>query len=118
MWWDGDGGKYGSHSFNARSEIWIAFSCGRAMLSGDRRCIIFNMPGDGYRDLLVMAMSEPGEDQFSHAWKLRDGPADELGVGPEWSYPNAVEHDGVLYVVYTTRKNGCVMTTCPDPSHP
>jgi hypothetical protein len=88
------------------------------MLSGDRRCIIFNMPGDGYRDLLVMAMSEPGEDQFSHAWKLRDGPADELGVGPEWSYPNAVEHDGVLYVVYTTRKNGCVMTTCPDPSHP
>ena len=80
------------------------------LLSTGARYIIFNMPTDGYRDLLVLAVGEPGERTFNRMWKLRDGDAPELGIGPEWSYPSATEHDGNLYIVYTSEKHHCVMT--------
>ena len=35
---------------------------------------------------------------------------------PEWSYPSAVEHEGALYVVYTSEKRHSVMTVIPIES--
>ena len=86
------------------------------VLSTGSRYVIFNMPTDGYRDLLVIAVSEPGERLFSRMWKLRDGPDEALGLAPEWSYPSATEHDGLLHVVYTSAKQSCAMTTVPVTS--
>lgn len=57
-------------------------------------------------------------------WKIRDGVSQTLKSGPEWSYPCAIEFDGKLYVVYTSEKHHCVLTTIPvkslafDPEQP
>jgi len=83
------------------------------ILSTGQRYVIANMPTSGYRDLLVVAASHPREPTFSSLWKLRDGYAENLGVGSEWSYPSAVEWDGFLYVVYTSEKRHCVMSAIP-----
>jgi BNR repeat-like domain len=86
--------------------------CG-GMLSTGQRYIIANMPTDGYRDLLVIATSRPRESVFSTMWKVRDGFAESLDAGPEWSYPSAIEWNGHLYIVYTSEKRHCVMTVIP-----
>jgi hypothetical protein len=63
--------------------------------------------------LLVIAVSRPGQAAMSKMWKLRDGPSQGLKAGPEWSYPCAIEFAGNLYVVYTSEKHHCVLTTVP-----
>ena len=75
--------------------------------------MLCNLPSNRYRDLLVIAVSRPGEKVFSKMWKLRDGDCQALKSGPEWSYPCAIEYDGKLYVVYTSEKHHCVLTTIP-----
>ncbi len=84
------------------------------VLSAGQRYVLCNLPGGQVRrDMLVIAVSRPGETTFSKLWKIRDGYSRELNAGPEWSYPSAIEHQGVLYVVYTSEKRHCVMTSIP-----
>ena len=83
------------------------------LLSTGQRYVLCNLPSNRYRDLLVIAVSRPGEKVFSKMWKLRDGDCQALKSGPEWSYPCAIEYDGKLYVVYTSEKHHCVLTTIP-----
>ncbi len=86
------------------------------ILSTGQRYIVFNTPSDGYRDLLTIAVSRPGEREFSSVWKVAHGYSPELGCGPEWSYPCAVEHNGTLFVVRTSEKRHCVMARIPVAS--
>jgi hypothetical protein len=57
------------------------------------------------RHPLTIALTEPGEKQFSKIFRIRDavfpdGPG-ESGESVALSYPYAVEHEGHLYVVYS-----------------
>ncbi len=83
--------------------------------STGQRCLLWNYPkSDGsYRALLVVAVSRPGEQRLVSMWKIRDGRAEALQAGPEWSYPCAVEQEGVLYIIYTSEKRHSVMTVVP-----
>lgn len=65
------------------------------------------------RDLLILAVSRPGQKALSRMWKVRNGPSTKLRCGPEWSYPCAIESDGNLWVVYTSEKHPCVLTRSP-----
>jgi len=82
-------------------------------LSTGQRYLLCNLPSRVRRDLLVVAVSRPGQKAFSRMWKIRDGYCDALKAGPEWSYPCAAEFGGKLYVVYTSEKHHCVLTTVP-----
>lgn len=83
-------------------------------LSTGQHYLISNTPGRAQgRDLLTIAVSEPGEAVFSRMWRIRDGYAAELKAGPQWSYPSAIEHDGKLYVVYTSEKHHCALSVIP-----
>lgn len=86
------------------------------LLSTGQRYLLCNLPTSRRRDLLVIAVSRPGEKTFVKMWKVRDGYAPDLKAGPEWSYPCAVEADGKLYVVYTSEKHHCAMTVIPVES--
>ena len=83
------------------------------LLTKGQRYAIFNTPTKNYRDLLTIAVSRPGERTFSRMWKIREGYSNALRMGPEWSYPCAIESKGSLCVVYTSEKHHCVMTTIP-----
>ncbi len=85
------------------------------LLSTGQRCLLWNYPQSPgtSRRLLTLAVSRPGEKTLTAMWKIRDGYLDTLHVGPEWSYPCAVEHEGSLYVIYTSEKKHSVMTTIP-----
>ena len=85
-------------------------------LSTGQNYVLSNIVSNGYRDLLTLAVSRPGEKQFSKMWKIRDGYYDKLQSGPEWSYPCAMEHAGKLYVVYTSEKHHCCLTIIPISS--
>jgi len=92
------------------SKIWA----GR--LSTGQRYLIFNYhPADG-RDLLVVTVTAPGEKLFSRMWKIREGYCEALEAGPQWSYPCAIEYESKLYVVYTSEKHHCALTTIPVAS--
>lgn len=83
------------------------------LLSTGQRYVLCNIPTSRRRELLVIAVSRPGEKTFVKMWKVRDGHDPILKSGPEWSYPCAVEADGNLHVVYTSEKHHCVLTTIP-----
>lgn len=80
-------------------------------LSTGQRYLVWNWPPA--RDTLVLGVSRPGETVLSAAWALRRGFDPALGVGPEWSYPCAVEEGGRLHVIYTSEKHHSVMTSVP-----
>lgn len=84
------------------------------VLSTGQRYLVWNVPPA--RNELVIGVSRPGEQQLSAVWQIRCGRSEELGCGPEWSYPCAVEHDGKLYVIYTSEKKHSVMTVIPVES--
>jgi hypothetical protein len=89
------------------------------LLSTGQRYLVWNVPpkpGTPRRNELVLGVSRPGEKRLAAVWQLRHGPSKELGVGPEWSYPCAVEHRGKLYVIYTSEKRHSVMTVIPVAS--
>jgi len=65
------------------------------------------------RSLLTLAISRPSERELAALWKLRQGYAEALRAGPEWSYPCAVEHAGNLYVIYTSEKRHSAMSIIP-----
>lgn len=84
------------------------------LLSTGQRYVLCNLPGGAVRrDMLILAVSRPGEDTFARVWKIREGSSPALKAGPEWSYPSAIEHDGFLRIVYTSEKRHCVLTSIP-----
>jgi len=85
-------------------------------LSTGQNYVLANLVSDGYRDLLALAVSEPGKEQFSKIWKIREDKSAVLQSGPEWSYPCAIEFDSKLYVVYTSEKHHCCLTIIPIES--
>ncbi len=86
-------------------------------LSTGERYLVWNLPRTdpdrSDRDHLVIATSRPGDTRLCHAWTLQRGFSSRLGVGPEWSYPAAYEHDGTLCVIYTSQKAHSAMTSIP-----
>jgi len=82
-------------------------------LTTGQRYLLCNLPSRAGRDLLVIAVSRPGEKAFSRMWKIRDGYCQALKSGPEWSYPCAIESDGSVHLVYTSEKRHCVLMTVP-----
>ena len=88
------------------------------LLSTGQRYLLSNTPTSGYREMFTIAVSHPEEGTFSRMWKIRDGYSTSLAAGPEWSYPCAIEHDGSLYIVYTSEKHHCVLTVIPIDSLP
>ena len=97
-------------------------------LSTGQRYLIANTPdptpkGEGCRggrSLLTIAVSRPGGTKLCRIWKLVHGiPKDLLPGsygGRQVSYPNAFEHDGRLYVVYTINKWHCGLSVVPVDS--
>lgn len=85
-------------------------------LSTGQRYLLYTTPTEGYRELLTMAISKPGERCFSKVWQIHDGPDVGLGVGPEWSYPCSIEAFGNLYVVYTSEKRHAMLAIIPVAS--
>jgi hypothetical protein len=84
-------------------------------LSTGQRYLLWNRPdpGGAERNLLTLAVGRPGGRDLAAMWKLRHGPEGALQAGPQWSYPCAIEHDGNLYVIYTSEKKHSVMTVVP-----
>jgi hypothetical protein len=82
-------------------------------LSTNQDYVIANLASEGYRNLLVIAVTRPGEKQFSKLWKIRNGYSERLNAGPEWSYPSATEYNGKLFIVYTSEKHHCCLTIIP-----
>jgi hypothetical protein len=85
-------------------------------LSTGQRFILYNYSTEGYRELLVLAVSRAHEPEFSRMWRIHDGHSKELNVGPEWSYPCAIEAFGKLHIVCTSEKRHCVLTSIPMES--
>lgn len=85
-------------------------------LSNGQDYVLSNLVSKGYRDLLTIAVTRPGEKQFCRIWKIRNGYSGTLESGPEWSYPSATEYDGKLYIAYTSEKHHCCLTIIPVKS--
>ena len=100
----------GPHSANMRLGASKMYA---GKLSTGQRYLIYTTPTEGYRELLTLAVSRPGARTFSRVFQIHDGPDAALGVGPEWSYPCAVEADGHLYVGYTSAKQYAMLATIP-----
>ncbi|HWS00152.1 MAG TPA: exo-alpha-sialidase [Prolixibacteraceae bacterium] len=85
-------------------------------LSTGQNYVLANLVSDGYRNLLTISTTRPGEKQFSKVWKIRYGYSGLLAAGPEWSYPCAIEYNNKLYIVYTSEKHHCCLTIIPVES--
>lgn len=62
----------------------------------------------GRRDPLTIAVTRPGEKTFCRIWRIRDGirPGSGEKKRQRLAYPYAIEHDGNLYVAYSTGLGG------------
>ncbi|MBW7454333.1 sialidase family protein [Paenibacillus sepulcri] len=77
------------------------------ILSDGRRYMIYNND-QGYfkRGLLCMALTEPGEVEYTKVYKLFEGGAAEFdGRGGIWFYPCACEQEGFLYIACTMQEH-------------
>lgn len=83
------------------------------ILSTGQRYLVWNWPDPTPRNTLAIAVSQPGGSRLDRAWRIRQGWDSALSCGPQWSYPCAFEHDGSLYVVYTSEKKHSVLTVIP-----
>lgn len=92
-------------------------------LSNGRSYLIWNH-GKERRNELWIAVTAPGTlYPFEKVWRLVGGPAEalpadlaEIGeTAPvhNWAYPEAVERDGTLYVVFSLNKRHCYMAAVP-----
>lgn len=95
-------------------------------LSSGQRYLIYNgaAPGSRSRNNLLIAVTSPGQSYpFKKVWQVIGGVPDDvrtaLGmdealVGDQaWAYPEAVERDGVLYVVFSQNKKHCWLARIP-----
>ena len=101
-------------------------------LSTGQRYLITNSLEEE-RALLTIAVTEPGGKLFKKLYKIRHQqwpsrrlfggfggeayadivPCNGVGTATEWSYPNAMEYDGKLYVAYSQGKEDCVLSIIP-----
>lgn len=88
-------------------------------LSTGHNYLITNSLEDG-RALLSIALTDSEGGLFRHIFKVRHQQwprrrffENALGMPTEWSYPNAFEHNGNLYVAYTQGKEDCVLSIIP-----
>ena len=78
------------------------------------------------RTVLTIALTDSDGGLFRHIFKVRHqqwpairlfgGYKDEgssAGKPTEWSYPNAFEHEGNLYIAYSQGKEDCVLSIIP-----
>ena len=85
-------------------------------LSTGQRFLIWNLPdpeAGRRRNLLALAVGDPGANRLSRAWLIRRGPDAREGIGPEWSYPCAIEYDGRLYIIYSSEKHHSALSIVP-----
>ncbi|MCL2093527.1 MAG: exo-alpha-sialidase [Treponema sp.] len=76
-------------------------------LKDGRNYLIYNADrGYFIRTLLVMAVSDPGEGQYSRVYKIFEDDSADLGRGSIWFYPTACEEEGFLYVGCTLQEPG------------
>ena len=88
-------------------------------LSSGQNYLLTNSLEEG-RGLLSIAVTAPGGTLFQKIFKVRHQHyplrrlfANSLGKPTEWSYPNAFEHDGKLYIAYSQGKEDCVLSIIP-----
>ena len=91
-------------------------------LSTGQYYVIFNNPPPS-RNRLLLAVGEPGTTQLARVWTLIEGRPEALrarmdamgerGLVQAWAYPEAVEHEGVLYVVFSHNKRHCWIARVP-----
>lgn len=72
------------------------------------------------RYLLSIALTDSGGGLFRHIFKVRHQQFPQIrllgnavGKPTEWSYPNAFEHNGNLYIACTQGKEDCVLSIIP-----
>jgi predicted neuraminidase len=85
-------------------------------LSTGQRYLLWNLPDAAAgrrRNLLALAVGEPGANVLSKVWLIRRGPDNREGIGPEWSYPCAFEHDHHLFIVYSSEKRHSALSIVP-----
>ena len=85
-------------------------------LSTGQRYLIWNLPDPAAgrrRNLLALAVGDPGAERLSRAWLIRRGPDVREGIGPEWSYPCAIEREGRLYIIYSSEKHHSALSIVP-----
>ncbi len=97
-------------------------------LSNGRHYLIYNnAPDSPYRNTLVVAVTGTNElYPFRKVFKVVEGlPAtmkpelETIGETSEtnaWAYPEAVEKDGILYVVFSMNKRHCILARIPVES--
>jgi len=88
------------------------------ILSTGQRFLVSNYPDPvSRRGCLTIAVGRPGERVLSMLRTIRQGvpPVQLAGLckEPQWSYPYAIERDGVLYVTYSISKEDCAMSAIP-----
>ncbi len=88
------------------------------ILSTGQRFLVSNYPDvSSRRGCLTIALGRPGEKRFCALRTIRQGipPVHMAGLckEPQWSYPYATEHGGVLYVTYSISKEDCAMSAIP-----
>jgi hypothetical protein len=91
-------------------------------LSTGQHYLAFNMlpqeAGVWGRDVLVVAVSAPGEVHFRKIVPIRNGRSPEARVagfckGPQWSYPSVWEHDHKVHITYSVTKEDCALSILP-----
>jgi len=96
-------------------------------LSTGQHYLIYNARQGPRRNALLIAVTRPGElTPLRKAWKIIEGDPPELlpeleRIGEkaevhEWAYPEAIEKDGVLYVVFSQDKRHCWLARIPVAS--
>ena len=81
------------------------------ILSTGQRYLVCTTTADtgGRRSPLTIAVSKPGESEFSKVFLIRTSISDQTpGVSArnaDFSYPYAVEHEGKLYIGYTHKSH-------------
>ncbi|MDP7740734.1 MAG: exo-alpha-sialidase [Lentisphaeria bacterium] len=92
------------------------------VLSSGQRYLAFNMKpeADGVhsRDVLAMAVANPGEHLFCRIVIVRKGKSPSTRFtgfvkSEQWSYPSVLEHDGKVYVTYSVTKEDCCLSILP-----
>ena len=75
-------------------------------------------PFTGWRDVLAIAVSSPGERLFRKIVCIRNGKSPKPRVpgyckGEQWSYPSVLEHDRKVYITYSVTKEDCFFSILP-----
>lgn len=88
-------------------------------LSTGQNYLITNHLEEG-RALLTIAVTKPGGKLFQKIFKIRHQRYPRIrhfknnrGQITQWAYPNALEHEGNLYIAYSQGKEDCTLSIIP-----